>query len=282
MSSNSEPEYLRRAREEAEKDKRETQRKEQETAKERQIENLTAAIHSVEQEFKRRNDEHTPEKYRDRLWQRGGTVGLWVAAIVGLIAICVGNSDSTKQRGVMETTLDEMRAEQRPWVYFTNLKLVDGISFNPSGAVVNIQFNLANSGHTPAMKVAVSFNPFVVKDGFGDKIKRFEIRGVSDYFSDVVFPGNGSIIYKSGADIPRSDFDEAEKATGRILDIMAQICVEYEFPFADPSPNKKHKTCATIQVTRANGYLLLIPNPEATIPAENIGGRFELGGSYAD
>lgn len=72
MVLNRDPEYLRRVREKAEKNKQEAQAKERESAHERDIVCLiAAAIHAVKEELKRGNDEQTPEKKSDRRWQHG-------------------------------------------------------------------------------------------------------------------------------------------------------------------------------------------------------------------
>src|ERR1700730_8994016 len=104
----SEPEYRRRIREKAEQHKREAENKERGTAEKSYIEHVASAIHRIEQELNRANNENAPEKKRDRYWERGGIVGLCAAAAVGISAIWIGTHDADKQRSVMESQLVAM------------------------------------------------------------------------------------------------------------------------------------------------------------------------------
>ena len=91
-----------------------------EARKRGEVSEITSALQSVVEKLERANDETTPEKKADRIWERVGIGGLWTAAIVGLIAVFVASHDSEKQRGIMQGTLDEMRVEQRPNLWYSN------------------------------------------------------------------------------------------------------------------------------------------------------------------
>jgi hypothetical protein len=89
----------------------------------------------------------------------GTLLGLWVAAGVALYAICKSSIDSAGQRGVMQRQLDEMEAEQRPWVVGT---VPDQITVSFAGYqghsglemdISSLQFQLHNTGKTPAFNV---------------------------------------------------------------------------------------------------------------------------------
>src|ERR1700730_18415529 len=110
LRCNGDPEYRRRIREKTRQNQESAHRKRDEASREGDIKQITAAIHRVEQELNRTNDENAPEKKRDRYWERGGIVGLWAAAAVGVAAIWIGNHDAYKQRTVMESQLGEMRS----------------------------------------------------------------------------------------------------------------------------------------------------------------------------
>src|SRR5260221_5386499 len=127
-----EPEYRRRIRDKAAQKKDDTEAEERKTSDKGHIENLAAAIHRVEHELCRSNDESAPEKKRIRRWEKGGVIGLWAAAGVGVAAIWFGTHDASQQRGVMQGQLDEMQAEQRPWVYAENnsIKIAAPLIFN--------------------------------------------------------------------------------------------------------------------------------------------------------
>lgn len=57
------------------------------------------------------------QRQRQELWDRAGTIGLWVAAAVGVWAIVASSADSARQQKVLTEQISEMRAEQRAWVY---------------------------------------------------------------------------------------------------------------------------------------------------------------------
>jgi hypothetical protein len=108
---NGEPKYRRRIREKTDENKHEAEAKERETKEERRIGDLTAAIQRVEQELNRANNERTPEKKRDRLWERFGVVGLWAAAAVGVTAIWIASYEAGKQRRIAERQMITMRGQ---------------------------------------------------------------------------------------------------------------------------------------------------------------------------
>lgn len=103
-----EPEYRRRIRQETEQNKSDSKAKEREAAHESQIEKLSAAMHRVEQELYRANDETSPKNTKQYWWEKAGVIGLWAAAAVGVIAVVVSSIDSHHQRGVMRGQLDVM------------------------------------------------------------------------------------------------------------------------------------------------------------------------------
>jgi hypothetical protein len=110
--TNREPEYRLRIREKAEKDKNESEKKRQKAQTESHTSNITAAIHRIKEALERASDEETPQKKRERYWERAGIVGLWAAAAVGVAAIWIGSSDSSKQRGVMQGQLTAMQSDR--------------------------------------------------------------------------------------------------------------------------------------------------------------------------
>ena len=109
---NREPEYRRRIREKAEKYQYSAQAKERESTEKRNSDKIGSAIKRIEQELRRTNDEHTPQKNRDRCWERFGFLGLWFAGVVGVVAILVGTYDAQKQRVVMSDQLTEMATQR--------------------------------------------------------------------------------------------------------------------------------------------------------------------------
>jgi hypothetical protein len=94
-------------------DQHAAEQKRYDAKRERNIEKIVGAVKAVEEELSRGNNEEYPQQKRDRASERAGILGLWAAAIVGVIAIWIGNSDSGKQRKVMGGQLVTMQAAQR-------------------------------------------------------------------------------------------------------------------------------------------------------------------------
>lgn len=104
-----------------------------------------------------RKQQTTAERQRQcqARWDRAGTIGLWVAAAVGVWAIVASSADSARQQRVLTEQVSEMRAEQRAWVY-ADLTPAGKFFWNQSGRLsVPILFTLHNTGHLPAQSVWV-------------------------------------------------------------------------------------------------------------------------------
>ena len=114
MRRDREPEYRGRIRKQAQNHERQTRRERDQADQRKGIERLIAAIGSITQQQQRSHDESERQRHNDRLWERGGVVALVVAAVVGATAIYVGNSDSAKQRRVMQAVMDLTIVQLRP------------------------------------------------------------------------------------------------------------------------------------------------------------------------
>lgn len=140
------------------------------------------------------------ERRRQECWDRAGTIGLWVAAAVGVWAIVASSADSARQQKVLTEQISEMRAEQRAWVY-ADLTPAGKFFWNESGRLsVPILFTLHNTGHLPAqsvwVKLAAHAGPYFYVPG--QDMKSSQQRVCSEALRDygtavptgvVVFPG---------------------------------------------------------------------------------------------
>jgi hypothetical protein len=143
-----EPEYRRRIREKAEKQKAETNKENWEAANNARVGDLAAAIHRVEQKFDSEKSNNSPQKRSDRCWERAGVVGILAAAAAGVAAIIVGNNDSAHQ-------LSEMRTEQRPWVYAEEVEPSGPANFDGYNFTFGLRYRLKNVGRMTATNVNV-------------------------------------------------------------------------------------------------------------------------------
>lgn len=91
---------------------------------------------------------------RSYYWDRAGTIGLWTAALVGLAAIIASSVDSARERSVIRAQIDEMRAEQRAWIY-PDIKPAGKFFWVQGVGLLDIPvlFTFHNIGHLPAQFV---------------------------------------------------------------------------------------------------------------------------------
>jgi hypothetical protein len=129
------------------------------------------SIKSVVQELQRQNDEANPRNIRERRLRMAEVIGLWLAAGIGLVAVIVASLDARGQRGVMQGQLNEMQAEQRPWLR-VDATPGDFVVLDPPGTVAyptivfNPHFIITNVGKSSAFNALLSFT------GWSDVVSR--------------------------------------------------------------------------------------------------------------
>ena len=115
--------------------------------------------------------EASSKNRRERRLRMLEVIGLWLAAGVGLLAVIVASLDARGQRGVMQGQLNEMQAEQRPWLR-VDVTPGDFVVLNPPGTVAyptivfNPHFIITNVGKSPAFNALLSFT------GWSDVVSR--------------------------------------------------------------------------------------------------------------
>ena len=106
--------------------------------------------------------EASSKNRRERRLRMLEVIGLWLAAGVGLLAVIVASLDARGQRGVMQGQLNEMQAEQRPWLR-VDVTPGDFVVLDPPGTVAyptivfNPHFIITNVGKSPAFNALLSF-----------------------------------------------------------------------------------------------------------------------------
>lgn len=106
-----EPEYRRRIREETENNKRQAERVEGDTERDKQVEKLIVSISEIKHQLEQGaadDKSYRKGERRRHLWE---IAMLATAAAVGLIAILVSSYDSHEQRTVMADQVSAMRAQ---------------------------------------------------------------------------------------------------------------------------------------------------------------------------
>jgi hypothetical protein len=106
-----EPEYRRRARQEAEQNQRYADREWDEAAQKRAQKEIITSFKGIEEKLDRAIDEKTAKNQGERRRHLAEIFGLWVAAFVGVAAIVQSCRDSSDQRNVTERQLNEMQTQ---------------------------------------------------------------------------------------------------------------------------------------------------------------------------
>jgi hypothetical protein len=130
------------------------QRERNEATERSNIEKIICALKAIVQKFDAANDENTPQKRTDRIWERVGIVGLWLAAVAGLTAIYISRQDSHRQQVIMQGQLAEMQLENRAWIW-ASPKIIGGSFVEEGGLQVPFEFSVSNTGKNPGLKVWV-------------------------------------------------------------------------------------------------------------------------------
>jgi len=146
---------------------------------------------------------------------------------------------------VMQGQLNEMKVEQRPWVY-ADIGVGGAIYRNQGGGVtIPIVFALHNTGHLPASYVYPDIEA-ILPAGVGSKIAKerqqkrcapiLQQAAVSDQIGTTVFPGQ-TVKFGVGAGISLEEIETAKKAWeehgGKQMDfLMAWVagCIRYRSP----------------------------------------------------
>ena len=175
------------------------------------------------------------------------------------------------QQKLMQQQLDEMRDEQRPWVYSDAPVFLRSITKNPNGVWdVNIQFTLRNTGHLPAFNVKYILDspiPTIVAPNTVTEYQRkkctpqgAEPATITGY---TVFPGQ---IVKDGVTIGIWPFD-ADRAIGKYhyLPVWIIGCFQYKIPGSD-APHFTRFAYAVGQEAKVNDYPPLPIDPSAIPP----------------
>jgi hypothetical protein len=259
------PEY-RRAREDTSKHKEETNRYENIIST---IIGIRTVIDSVADTHRVRYDQTNTHETARKKREYGTIAALVLAAAVAAWGIIQSHRDTQKalhdartasdqqhadtiaaigrtdsqiaalqgQTGVMQGQLAEMKVEQRPWVFASQINLAAPISRDVNGIRVSLAIIFTNSGHLPAIDVHVNLSAFASQPGniaWFNGIEREACNQTGNHIGIPVFPGfttpnaSGWITYINNEDII--------KATKELPDNFKKItplvipCLVYKDP----------------------------------------------------
>ncbi|HEY3910649.1 MAG TPA: hypothetical protein VGM07_12265 [Stellaceae bacterium] len=251
-----EPEYRRRIRQQAEHNQQRADDERHRAAESVDIEKIVVAINTIDEKYDREtHKEHTRKKW-DRRWEVMGVIGLWGAAIVGVAAVWVGNSDSERQRKVMQGQLvsmqsasqqtdrtiaaltaqanvmrgqlDEMEITRRPWVTATfgagPLTMSDGSVSLPTTII------LRNTGQTPAISVHLDGEGYAIfVPDIAAKTATICARAGRGLPGGSVFPGDTPTL-RYTFEIPKTRLDNLWKEDPKLRSFIFPlliVCIAY-------------------------------------------------------
>jgi hypothetical protein len=194
------------------------------------------SIKGIVQELQRQNDEADPKNRRERNLRKAEVAGLWTAAAVGVAAIVVSTYDASGQRSIMQRQLNEMVAEQRPWVYPDEPIFTKPIALNNYNVwQADVEFTVHNTGRLPAMNVTVMIDSPAPTANPGNTVAEYQHkncinapRQAANIAGSTVFPGQ---VFKQ----PQSfgywakDWNDAISKMGH-ADPWIIGCFAYHFP----------------------------------------------------
>jgi hypothetical protein len=209
------------------------------------------------------------EEQRERAhrWERGR---FWldlaaVMAAVGAAYFLFG------QQHIMKGQLDEMRDEQRPWVYSDVPVFLRSITQNRNGVwEINIQFTLHNTGHLPAFNVTYVLDSPIPVMATPDTIVKYQHEKCTTQEGEntiatgyTVFPGQ---VVKDGVTIGIWPFD-ADRAARKYHSLPVWIigCFQYRIP-GSTTPRFTRFAYTVGQEAKVNDYPRLPADPSGVPP----------------
>jgi len=137
-----------------------------------QADDLVAALRRIEDQLRRSNDRPVPTGKIDRGWAWVGLVGFAAVAVAGLVIFSIANRDTGNQLealhdqiAVVAARVDAMRSNARPWVS-AKVAIASDLTVDKGGAHLELRYDLANSGRTPAFNIIVT--PLLIAETAGD------------------------------------------------------------------------------------------------------------------
>jgi hypothetical protein len=223
-----EPKYRRRIRQQAENQKREAESEKRHRENRDAIDGIVREISAIKSQTQADNYEHDRRWKCERRLQIGEIFALVAAAVVGVIAICVGNLDASRQRHLTEI-------DQRPWLEVSGIE-VSEIKVDQQKTYAEISFNytIKNLGKSPATRIRQRYETlnsadFAALEGTAAKL---EISLTSDHFQRygmILVPGQQKVIKK--VSVGMGVGKESIKEQGLLATLF--ICLVYDAPGFD-------------------------------------------------
>jgi hypothetical protein len=169
-------------------------------------------------------------------WLVAWTALLFIATICSVAVLLITDDTFNHQLAVMQGQLDEMQAEQRPWVYAVDVEPAGKITLEDGKYFIPLKFTVKNTGHLPAFSVEpkTGATPLMM----GNSVRTIKNTVCDEYRESPVDKGNGATVFAgqtisrggfTGDDYPRVEKKIWDSLTGDKL-IIIYGCIDYQFP----------------------------------------------------
>ena len=240
-------------------------------AEEGTLEAIAAALHRAEKRYLSKHDhQESPSGHANKIKAavERMTTSEWlmvfftaVIAVVGGVSAYIANG----QQEVMKGQLNEMAAEQRPWLFATEFG-AGTPHVNANGIAIEIVLNIQNAGHLPAWSEWVSGKIFPYPPASIEHIPELARNTCSNLAAPVgqtIFPGQPA--FKNGASFQISKNDFANK---KFILPFAIVCVNYK----DPSGSRHFTPYFYDLLTIQDGRICCaVPTDQAELNKSQIG-----------
>jgi hypothetical protein len=209
-------------------------------------------INAVANQIKTASDQQkTSGDKRDRREK----IALGIAGVVAFFAFCQWRTMDRQltvmagQQGVMQGQLDEMRAEQRPWVSLTKDTGIEGLVVNGMNELRDtIRFGLQNTGKNPAVSVFVNAEMSIgtaIPYGTMAAWQTAVCGQAAGSLGTTMFPGSPEPIFSVETGLTATELADWKSLSAKtVLAPVVAACIVYE----DAVTKKSHHTPVAYEI----------------------------------
>ena len=187
-------------------------------------------------------DQHNIERRSDAViasWTRVlgiSTIFLFLATAGTGLVLLRTDKNIEHQAGIMRSQLEEMQAEQRPWVYASDITPAGRITLVEGQYAIPLKFFIRNPGHLPAFSVITKTSATILP--IGRKSSMTIKNDICDAYRKSPIMKTGSAIFAgqtithgglTSDDYPRVSKESWDAISGDKLLLMFG-CIDYQFP----------------------------------------------------
>jgi heme/copper-type cytochrome/quinol oxidase subunit 2 len=160
-----------------------------------------------------------------------------------------------------ETAQKALIASERPWLDITNITIND-ICLDVNGARITVEFDIVNSGHSPALRVNPSTSSTISLDGAPDRRGVFDrpmVTAIDMKKPNVIFPESHPVHRSVTSYVFGGQLKWLRDQKIGLFPVRTVACVDYGFGGNTTYP---HQTCYSLTLTQRGTGLLLLTLPD--------------------